>query len=96
MLGTITTIQYAPALRAVAGLAPGMLAEARESLASAAYLAERIGGTAGAALLRAARTAFVDALHGTVVASILLLTATAIAAAILVPGRTGDQADRDE
>jgi Sugar phosphate permease len=96
VLGTITTIQYAPALRAVAGLAPGTLAEARESLASAAYLAERIGGTAGAALLRAARTAFVDALHGTVVASILLLTATAIAAAILVPGRTGDQADRDE
>jgi len=96
VLGTITTIQYGPALRAVEGVAPRTLAEARESLASAAHLAEQVGGAAGAALLRAARTAFVDALHGTVAASIVLLAATAIAAAFLVPGRTADRSDRDE
>lgn len=96
VLGTVTTMLYAPALRAVDGVAPAVLAEARESLASAAHLAEQTGGAAGAALLGAARTAFVDALHGTVVASIVLLAAAAVTAAILVPRRTADRHDRDE
>ncbi|HUR01257.1 MAG TPA: MFS transporter [Nonomuraea sp.] len=84
VLGTITTIAYAPALPAVPGVSDGGMDEARQSLASAAHVADEIGGGAGGALLDAARWAFVNALHTTVVVSVVLLSLTALAVATLL------------
>ncbi|MFD2350134.1 hypothetical protein ACFSTC_13490 [Nonomuraea ferruginea] len=58
--------------------------QARQSLAGAAHVAEEIGGSAGGALLNAARWAFVNALHTTVVVSVVLLSLTAVAVAMLL------------
>ncbi|MEU6720126.1 MFS transporter [Nonomuraea sp. NPDC046802] len=84
VLGTITTIVYAPGLPAVPGVSAGGMDIARQSLASAAHVAHQVGGSAGAALLDAARWAFVNALHTTVVVSVVLLSLTAVAVAMLL------------
>ncbi|GGO77265.1 MFS transporter [Nonomuraea cavernae] len=84
VLGTITTIAYAPALTAVPGVPAGGMDQARQSLAGAAHVAHEIGGSAGDALLHTARWAFVNALHTTVVVSVVLLSLTAIAVAMLL------------
>ncbi|PZG37475.1 MFS transporter [Spongiactinospora gelatinilytica] len=90
VLGTITTVVYAPAVPGLAGVSGAATAQARQSLAAAAHVAEQIGGTAGRALLRAAREAFVGALHSAIGVSIALLAATALAAAVLAPRRPPD------
>ncbi|MCW2878402.1 MAG: major facilitator superfamily transporter [Sphaerisporangium sp.] len=87
VLGTITTIVYAPSVGAVAGVEPRAMGQARESLASAAHVAGEVGGPAGTALMEAARAAFVTALHSTVLVSVALLGLTALAAVILLPRR---------
>ncbi|MEV4223979.1 MFS transporter [Nonomuraea sp. NPDC049725] len=84
VLGTITTIVYAPALPAVPGVPGADMDQARQSLAGAAHVADRVGGSAGHALLDAARWAFVNALHTTVVVSVVLLSLTAVAVAMLL------------
>jgi DHA2 family multidrug resistance protein-like MFS transporter len=84
VLGTITAIAYAPGLPAVPGVSPGGMDEARQSLAAAAHVAHEIGGRTGGALLDAARWAFVNALHTTVVVSVVLLSLTAVAVAMLL------------
>ncbi|MDH2428237.1 MFS transporter [Sphaerisporangium sp. TRM90804] len=85
VLGTITTVVYAPALGQVPGVGATALAQARESLASAAHVATQLGGAAGATLMDGARTAFVTALHSTVLVSVGLLALTALTALALVP-----------
>ncbi|GAA0377569.1 MFS transporter [Acrocarpospora corrugata] len=87
VLGTITTIVYAPALVVPAELAAGPAVLARESLAAAAHVAEELGGPVGASLLAGARLAFVTALHSTVLVSIAFLLVTAVAVAVLLPRR---------
>ncbi|GAA3808523.1 MFS transporter [Sphaerisporangium flaviroseum] len=87
VLGTITTIVYAPSLGSVPGVEPAAMGQARESLASAAHVAGEVGGPAGLALMDTARAAFVTALHSTVLVSVLLLGVTALAAAVLLPRR---------
>ncbi|GGO03832.1 MFS transporter [Microbispora rosea subsp. aerata] len=94
VLGTITTIVYAPSLGTVPGIPPGLMAQARESLAAAAHVADETG-PAGAALLDAARTAFVTALHSTIVVSVALLALTALAVALLLPRRVPTPAGAD-
>ncbi|WP_327090679.1 MFS transporter [Nonomuraea sp. NBC_01738] len=84
VLGTITTIVYSPALHAVPGVSESGMDRARQSLANAAHVADQVGGTAGAALLGAARWAFVNALHTTIVVSVVLLSVTAAAVAMLL------------
>lgn len=84
VLGTITAIVYSPGLRAVAGVPSDGMDKARQSLAGAAHVADEVGGSAGARLLDAARWSFVNALHTTVVVSVVLLTLTAIAVATLL------------
>ncbi|MFF3667618.1 MFS transporter [Microtetraspora malaysiensis] len=84
VLGTITTMVYAPALGVVPGVPGDLMSEARESLAAAAHVAVQIGGAPGAALLGAARLAFITALHRTVVVSVILLGLTALAAAVFI------------
>ncbi len=84
VLGTITTIVYSPALRTVPGVPEPGMDLARQSLAGAAHVADQVGGGPGRALLDAARWAFVNALHTTVVVSVILLSLTALAVATLL------------
>ncbi|MFJ2032697.1 MFS transporter [Streptosporangium sp. NPDC087985] len=95
VLGTITTIVYAPSLASVPGVSPELMGLARQSLATAAHVAQEIGGTTGTALLSVARVAFVSGLHSTIVVSMLLLGVTATAVALLVPRRAADPDDGD-
>ncbi|TKK77131.1 MFS transporter [Herbidospora galbida] len=94
VLGTVTTIVYAPRLAGVAGVPEGLLAQARGSLAAAAHVAGEAGGAAGAALLHAARWAFVAGLHAAVGVSVVLLLANAFVVAVLVPA--GERRREDE
>ncbi|MEV1174974.1 MFS transporter [Nonomuraea sp. NPDC049784] len=84
VLGTITTIVYAPGLPSVPGVSASGMYQARQSLAGAAHVAHEVGGSAGGALMDAARWAFVNALHTTVVVSVVLLSLTAVAVAMLL------------
>ncbi|GAA0911591.1 MFS transporter [Nonomuraea longicatena] len=84
VLGTITTIAYAPAVPAIPGVPADGMDQARQSLAGAAHVAAGVGGDPGAALLGAARWAFVDALHITIAVSVALLGVTAFAVAVLL------------
>ncbi|TDD41236.1 MFS transporter [Nonomuraea terrae] len=83
-LGTVTALAYAPGLPAVPGVPAGGMDQARQSLAAAAHVADEIGGATGGALLDAARWAFVNALHTTVVVSVVLLSLTAVVVAMLL------------
>ncbi|MEU8175987.1 MFS transporter [Microbispora hainanensis] len=94
VLGTITTIVYAPSLASVPGIPAGLMAQARESLAAAAHVADETGA-AGTALLEAARAAFVTALHSTIVVSVALLALTALAVALLLPRHVPTPASAD-
>ncbi|GIH47072.1 MFS transporter [Microbispora rosea] len=94
VLGTITTIVYAPSLTSVPGIPAGLMAQARESLAAAAHVADETG-TTGTALLEAARAAFVTALHSTIVVSLALLALTALAVALLLPRHVPTPASAD-
>ncbi|MFC7385830.1 MFS transporter [Sphaerisporangium rhizosphaerae] len=87
VLGTVTTIVYAPGVAAVPGVAPAAMGQARESLASAAHVAREVGGPAGDSLMDGARAAFVTALHSTILVSVALLAVTAITALVLLPRR---------
>ena len=93
VLGTITTVVYAPSLAPVPGVAPEMMHQARQSLASAAHMAREIGGSIGETLLASARTAFVSGLHSTILVSVLLLGSTALAVMLLVPRRPDQEGD---
>ncbi|MGW0194894.1 MFS transporter [Nonomuraea sp. NPDC003201] len=84
VLGTITAVVYAPGLHSVPGVSASGMDKARQSLAGAAHVAHEVGGSAGGALLDAARWAFVNALHTTVVVSVVLLSLTAVAVATLL------------
>lgn len=94
VLGTITTIVYAPSLANVPGIPAGLMAQARESLAAAAHVADETGA-AGTALLEAARAAFVTALHSTIAVSVALLALTALAVALLLPRHVPTPASAD-
>ncbi|WP_061291502.1 MFS transporter [Herbidospora cretacea] len=87
VLGTVTTLVYAPAIAGVAGVPADLLAKAEGSLAAAAHVADELGGTAGAALSEAARWAFVSGLHAAVGVSVVLLLANALLVGVLVPAR---------
>jgi DHA2 family multidrug resistance protein-like MFS transporter len=84
VLGTITTMVYSPSLPRVPGVSDSGMDQARQSLAGAAHVAREIGGRTGSTLLDAARWAFVDALHTTVAVSVVLLSLTAVAVAMLL------------
>ncbi|GAA3127526.1 MFS transporter [Streptosporangium carneum] len=88
VLGTITTVVYAPSLSPVPGVPQDLMALARQSLAAAAHAAHEIGGGTGAALLSAARVAFITGLHSTIMVSVLLLGSVALAVVLLLPRRS--------
>lgn len=96
VLGTITAVVYAPSLASVPGVSAGAMSQARQSLASAAHTAQDVGGAAGDALLAAARVAFVSGLHSTIIVSVILLGATALAMMLLVPRRSNGNGDEGD
>ncbi|MGW1593921.1 MFS transporter [Streptomyces sp. NPDC002343] len=80
LLGSVMNAAYAPGLRAVPGVPQDASAAAGHSLGEAYEVAGRLGGTAGAALRRAARDSFVHGLHVTLLVSAgLLLLGAALA-----------------
>ncbi|WP_318204316.1 MFS transporter [Streptomyces sp. SCL15-4] len=80
LLGSVMNAAYAPGLRAVPGVPQDASDAAGHSLGEAYEVAGRLGGTAGAALRRAARDSFVHGLHVTLLVSAgLLLLGAALA-----------------
>ncbi|MFF8728377.1 MFS transporter [Streptomyces sp. NPDC015171] len=80
LLGSVMNAAYAPGLRSVPGVPHGASAAGSHSLGEAYEVAGRLGGTAGAALRRAARESFVHGLHVTLLVSAGLLLLGAVMA----------------
>ncbi|MBX6168529.1 MAG: DHA2 family efflux MFS transporter permease subunit [Thermobispora bispora] len=80
VLGTVLTGTYRNGLVLPAGLPDGLAAEARDTLAGALKAAAALPGAAAGAVARAARQAFVEGIHVTVLtgAAILLVLAIAV------------------
>ncbi|MCM2576577.1 MFS transporter [Streptomyces meridianus] len=92
LLGSVMNAVYAPALAHLPGVSSRASAAAGNSLGEAYEVAAQLGGPAGASLRSAARAAFVQGMHVTLVVSSVLLVAGALAA-LRLP-RTMDCADR--
>ncbi|MFF9342995.1 MULTISPECIES: MFS transporter [unclassified Streptomyces] len=84
LLGSVMNAAYAPGLANVPGVPAEASAAAANSLGEAYQVAGRLGGAAGEALHAAARHAFVDGLHLTLLVSAGLLLAGA-AMAVRLP-----------
>ncbi|WP_406860019.1 MFS transporter [Streptomyces sp. HUAS MG47] len=80
LLGSVMNAAYAPGLENVRGVPAAASGAAANSLGEAYQVAERLGGSAGAALHAAARHAFVDGLHITLMVSAGLLLIGALMA----------------
>ncbi|WP_435616409.1 MFS transporter, partial [Streptomyces sp. 1222.5] len=80
LLGSVMNAAYAPGLRSVPGVPRHASAAAGHSLGEAYEIAGRLGGSAGAALRRAARDSFVHGLHVTLLVSAVLLLLGAVMA----------------
>lgn len=80
VLGTVLTSAYRNGLALPPGLPGGPAAEARDTLAGALKVAAMLPGDAAGAVARAARQAFVEGIHVTVLtgAAILLVLAVAV------------------
>lgn len=84
VLGSVLAAIYTDALTTVRGVPAAEMAGSRESLSEATEIAAGLPAAIGDALVDAARLAFLDGLHVTIIASVvLMLTATAVAAAVL-------------
>ncbi|MFD5571376.1 MFS transporter [Streptomyces cadmiisoli] len=80
LLGSVMNAAYTPGLSSVPGVPASASAAAGHSLGEAYAVADRLGGTAGEALRRAARDCFVHGLHVTLLVSAgLLLMGAAMA-----------------
>jgi len=91
VLGSIGAAVYVANLDGIPGVSGGAMADARESLGGAVDIAAGLGEAASTALLDAARQAFVDGLHVTIVAAIAVIGASAILAAVILGrGSAGD------
>ncbi|WKX69599.1 MFS transporter [Streptomyces sp. XD-27] len=80
LLGSVMNAAYAPGVTSVDGVPRHDSIAARQSLAEAYEVSDKLGGPAGSALRVAAREAFVHGLHVTLAVSALLLVLGAVAA----------------
>ncbi|MDJ1136768.1 MFS transporter [Streptomyces iconiensis] len=80
LLGTVMNAAYGPGVRHVQGVPEPARDDASHSLGEAYEVAGQLGGPAGHALREAARTAFVQGLHVTLLVSAGLLLLGALAA----------------
>ncbi len=90
VLGSIVTSQYASGISSdIAGLPEQVRGAAESGLTGALQVGAQIGGDQGAALIGAARQAFVDGLGTAALVGSLVVLSAAIAARLLLP-RQGD------
>ncbi|MCN9243944.1 MFS transporter [Streptomyces sp. RY43-2] len=80
LLGSVMNAAYAPGLSSVPGVPASASTSAAHSLGEAYEVADRLGGTRGAALRHAARESFVHGLHVTLFVSVGLLLLGAVMA----------------
>ena len=96
ILGSIFAAMYASTMTSVtAGLSGEAAAAAQDSLIGAASVAASMGGDAGAALLGAAQSAFVEAMSVTSLIGIGFAIAGALVALIWLPARAGAAPETD-
>jgi len=86
VLGSIGAAVYAANLPSVPGVSPTGMDSARESLGGAVDVATGLGAQASTALIDAARQAFVEGFHVTIVAAIVVIGASALLAAFILRG----------
>jgi EmrB/QacA subfamily drug resistance transporter len=90
VLGSIVTSQYASGISSdIAGLPEQVRSAAESGLTGALQVGAQIGGDQGAALIAAARQAFVDGLGTAALVGSVVVLSAAIAARLLLP-RQGD------
>lgn len=80
ILGSIVNLVYRSEMSTAAADLGSHAAPARETLSGAVVVADQVGGAAGAALLGAARAAYVLAMHATGLVVAVLLVGTAVIA----------------
>lgn len=91
VLGSILGLVYSNSLTAVPGVDGPNMAAAAESLARAVEVAATLPAALGDALLADASQAYVSGLHVVLLAAALLLGASALLAAIVLPGPRAGQ-----
>jgi len=84
VLGSIGAAVYAANLPSVPGVSPSAMDSARESLGGAVDIAAGLTAQTGDALVDAARQAFVEGFHVTIVAAIVVIGASALLAAVIL------------
>ncbi|WP_116244538.1 MFS transporter [Nocardiopsis sp. FIRDI 009] len=89
VLGSVLTGFYQSGLTRVEGVPAPSMEQAGQTLGGAANAAAGLGGTAGADLLDAARTAFTGGMHVTSVIAALIVLAAAVQAWVLLRRETG-------
>ncbi|MDT0328623.1 MFS transporter [Nocardiopsis lambiniae] len=87
LLGSVLTASYRSHLTGVEDVPPGAVDAARETLGGAANSAADLGGATGTALMDAARAAFTSGMHLTSVIAVVIVTAAALQAWLLLRGR---------
>jgi DHA2 family multidrug resistance protein-like MFS transporter len=86
VLGSVGTAVYRHEIGGSmpAGLPPGTLATARETLGGATVMAGRLPGQTGDAVLHAARQAFTDGMNAAAIAAAVIMGGAAVLAAVLL------------
>ena len=87
VLGSALTVFYRAHLTGPEGVPGTAVDAARETLGGAANAAADLGGTAGTALMEAARTAFTSGMHMTSAIAVVIVAAAAVQAWVLLRGR---------
>ena len=87
VLGSVLTASYRAGLTEVDGVSRGAVNAARETLGGAANTAADLGGSQGAALMEAARSAFTDGMHLTSAIAVVIVLYAAAQAWVLLRGR---------
>jgi hypothetical protein len=93
VLGSVLATQYTGAVSSATGALPAPAAHAAsDSLAGAIVVAQQLGGSAGAGLLRAAQAAYIDGFGLALTIAAVVAAAAAGVAAIWLPARADDVA----
>jgi hypothetical protein len=91
ILGSVLSSHYRDGMDGAAhGLPAGAAGAARDSIAGASAVADRVGGAAGQALHHAASLAFVDGMQIAMLVAAAVTLAGAAVALVLLPARATD------
>jgi EmrB/QacA subfamily drug resistance transporter len=91
VLGSILASSYASAMGpAVQGLPPAVASAATDSIGGAAAIAGQVGGSSGAAILRASHAAFANGMGDALIVAAIVAFAGALVALFFLPARAKD------